>query len=89
MEITIAIIAAVIIALTEVVKRVFVMTEATGKRILPLVNILLGLVLGFIFLQTGDLKMDLLYGLLAGLSAGGLYDISPIRSVVKAIGSGE
>ena len=86
MEITIFVISGIIIALTEVAKRVFDMDLVTQERFLPVINIVFGLILGVLFLKTGELKMDLLFGLLAGLGAGGLYDISPIKNVVKTIG---
>lgn len=86
MEITVFVISGVIVALTEVVKRVFALSDEASQRYLPAVNLLFGVILGGVFLQTGDIKMNLLFGLLAGLGAGGLYDLTPIKKVVNSIG---
>ena len=57
-----------IVGLSEVVKRLGV-----PSKFLPLLNIVLGLAAGLIFLNPGDLKAGVIQGLYIGLSAGGLF----------------
>jgi hypothetical protein len=75
MEITI--IVAVIIGLTEVIKRAL----GINKRYIPLVAILLGLGLAFLNRQGMALDITIMTGIVAGLTSMGLY--SGTKSVVE------
>lgn len=68
----IGVLIAVVVALTELVKRFDV-----PKKYIPVVSLLLGLVAG-IFYVPGELKEQIMYGLMIGLSASGLFDQSKI-----------
>ena len=56
----------VIVALSEAVKR-----AGLNIKLIPLFNIILGLIAGFAFYP--DIKQAILIGMAFGLSAGGLY----------------
>jgi len=75
----IALLIAVVIALTELFKRVF---NVSG-RYLPLISLLLGLIAGIIYLD-GALADTILQGIIIGLSASGLFDQSKILSDKEA-----
>lgn len=68
----VALLIAVVVALTELVKQLNV-----AKKYLPLVALLLGLVAG-IFYVDGSVKEQVLYGIMIGLSASGLFDQAKI-----------
>lgn len=72
---------AIIVALVEVVKRALAFNDSQKERFLPLLNIAVGILFGVVF-YSFELKFNVLLGALAGLSAGGLYDL---RTVGKAI----
>lgn len=73
MIIDIALLIAVVIALTEVVKN----TTKVSIRYVPLISLILGVISGVLYLD-GDLKETVLYGIIVGLSASGLFDQSKI-----------
>lgn len=85
MEITLLTLPPIIIALAEVVKRALALNDAMTQRFIPLFNIALGIGLGVVFLNLPELKFEVLFGILAGLSAGGLYDLAPIKTVTKVV----
>ena len=66
MEITLII--GVIMALAELLKKVGV-----NAKYIPIADLILGIAAGFVYLYPGDYKMAALYGIIAGLSAAGLY----------------
>jgi hypothetical protein len=70
--IEIALLIAVVVALTELAKKL-----NTPAKYLPLVSLLLGLLAGIFYLQ-GALKEQILYGIMIGLSAAGLFDQTKI-----------
>lgn len=67
------VIVAVIIGLSQVIK------DATPipTKYLPLINLVIGVIFGSIFL-TGDLKTNILQGIIIGLTASGLFDQTKI-----------
>jgi len=67
----IALLITVIVALTQLVK------NFVPNKFLPVVSLILGLIAG-IFYADGDLKNQVMYGLMIGLSASGLFDQSKI-----------
>lgn len=67
----IALIIAVVVALTQLVKN-FIST-----KYLPLLSLVLGIVAAVVYVD-GDLKTQIGYGLMIGLSASGLFDQSKI-----------
>ena len=71
--IDIALLIAVVIALTELFKR----TLHVNSRYLPLISLILGIIAGIIYLD-GDIKDVALQGIIVGLSASGLFDQSKI-----------
>jgi hypothetical protein len=77
MEITITIIIAVIVALSEIVKR-----QGLPKKYLPIVNIVLGVTFGYFYFEH-DVKTKIFYGLVMGLVSSGLFDLSKIKNEKK------
>jgi len=71
--IDIALLIAVVIALTEVAKRTF----RVDKKYLPLLSLGLGIIAGIVYLD-GSVKDVILQGIIVGLSASGLFDQSKI-----------
>lgn len=61
----------VIIALVELVK-----TLGLPAKLAPLAALILGIVAGLIYLAQGDFKQAIFLGIVAGLSASGLYSSS-------------
>lgn len=68
---------AIIVALSEFCKKVGV-----NPKFIPIINLLLGVVGGIIYLNPADLKIGILEGLIMGLTAGGFY------SSIKNVGEG-
>ncbi|HAM79611.1 holin [Ornithinibacillus bavariensis] len=68
----IALIIAVVLALTELLKQLGV-----SKKYLPVASLILGLLAG-VFYVGGSPKEQIMYGLMIGLSAAGLFDQSKI-----------
>jgi len=67
-----------IIGLAEVIKKI-----GLNSKFIPLVNLILGLIAGIIFLNPGDIKAGIIQGLFIGLSASGLY--SGVKNTVEGI----
>ncbi|KAB2337665.1 hypothetical protein F7731_08715 [Cytobacillus depressus] len=70
----ITIIIAVVLALTELIKRLGFMPV----RYLPAASVLLGLLAGIINVDVPTLQEKIMFGLMIGLSAAGLFDQSKI-----------
>lgn len=70
------VILAVIVGLGELYKKM-----ELPKKFLPLVNIVLGVLAGFFFIDPVSIQESIMTGLMLGLGASGLYDIS--KSVPK------
>lgn len=68
----------VIVGISEVIKRL----DFFPQKFIPVVNIILGIAGGIIYLQPDDVMMGILQGLVLGLTAGGFY------SGVKNVGEG-
>lgn len=68
----IALLIAVIVALVELFKRI-----GAPKKYLPLISLAIGLVAGVFYLE-GTIQEQVLYGVIIGLSASGLFDQSKI-----------
>jgi hypothetical protein len=66
-EVTDLVIIAVIVGLLEVAKR-----TGLPERLVPLVAVIMGIVAG-IFFFSGDIKTGILFGIVCGLSAIGLF----------------
>lgn len=67
------VIGAVVLAITQMIKQM-----VTDNRWLPLINVVLGIAIGLIYALTivgGDFAVYGWAGALAGLSAGGFYDL--------------
>lgn len=58
----------VIVALVELVKQ-----TGLNQKFAPLVALVLGLIAGFVYLAPGEPAKAILFGIVAGLSAVGLY----------------
>ena len=71
--IDIALLIAVVVALTELGKRTF----KVPARYLPLLSLVVGILAGILYLD-GGLKDVILQGIIIGLSASGLFDQSKI-----------
>ena len=67
-----------VIGLAEVIKKI-----GLNSKFIPLVNLILGLIAGIIFLNPGDIKAGIIQGLFIGLSASGLY--SGVKNTVEGI----
>ena len=69
----IVVLIAVVVAVTELVKKM----ELFEVNYLPFISLLLGLVIGLVYLDY-SIKENLMYGMMIGLSASGLFDQSKI-----------
>jgi len=58
----------VIVGLSELLKK-----SGVPKKFTPVTSVLLGLVFGITYLAPGDIKQGILFGLVLGLSAVGLF----------------
>lgn len=67
----IALIIAVVVALTQLIK------PLVSNKYLPLISLILGLIGGYFYID-GLLHERIMYGLMIGLSANGLFDQSKI-----------
>ena len=74
----ISLIIGVIIALAELLKKVGI-----DAKYIPIADLILGIAAGFVYLYPGDSKMAVLYGIIAGLSAAGLY--SGVKNVSQGV----
>ncbi|GAA0313854.1 hypothetical protein GCM10008967_00440 [Bacillus carboniphilus] len=70
----IAIVIAVVIALTEFVKKM----DIIPVKFLPALSVLLGLIAGLFYVDVATLQEKIMFGLMIGLSAAGLFDQSKI-----------
>lgn len=70
----IVIIIAVVIALTELVKRL----EWFPIKYVPAFTLVLGILAGLIYVDVPTFEEKIMYGLMIGLSAAGLFDQSKI-----------
>lgn len=68
-----AIIIAVVMSVTQLIKGL----EFIPKKYLPVISLLLGLVAGLFYVD-GAVKEQIMYGLMIGLSASGLFDQSKV-----------
>lgn len=71
---TITIIIAVVLSLTEFVKRL----SLVPAKYLPAVSLFLGLLAGLFYADAATIQEKIMYGLMIGLAAGGLFDQSKI-----------
>ncbi|MFO1445286.1 transposase [Bacillus sp. Bva_UNVM-123] len=67
-----AVIIAVVLALTELVKRL----EWIPVKYAPVVSLVLGLLAGLFYVDVQTLQEKIMFGLMIGLSASGLFDQS-------------
>ncbi len=67
-----------VIGLSEVTKRL-----GLNVKFVPVLNLVLGLSAGLVFLNPGDVKAGIIQGLFIGLSASGLY--SGVKNTVEGI----
>lgn len=71
---------AVVFAIVEIVKRVS--KDKINAGILPVIAVLVGVVIGLTYFD-GELKMKVFNGVIAGLTASGLFDQTKITQVFK------
>lgn len=69
-----AIVVAVIVGVSQLVK------QYVATKYIPLINLVLGVIAGVVYLGTGDIRTDILYGVAIGLSASGLFDLSKVAA---------
>jgi len=69
-----ALVIAVVIALTELVKRL----EIIPVKYLPALSLVLGLVAGIFYVDASTIQDKIMFGLMIGLSAAGLFDQTKI-----------
>lgn len=69
---------AVIIALSEFLKKIGI-----NPKFIPILNLVFGIVGGIVYLNSADLKIGILEGLIMGLTAGGFY--SSVKNVSEGI----
>ena len=78
-EITDVIVVAVIMGLVELVKRL----DWLPAKFLPLLSLILGIVAGIVYFE-GAIENKVMFGIILGLSAAGLYDQSKaFKSIEK------
>ncbi|MEC1716584.1 holin [Schinkia azotoformans] len=70
----IAIIIAVVIALTQLIKKLDLMPV----KYLPALSLLLGIMAGYFYVDVPTVAEKIMFGLMIGLSAAGLFDQSKI-----------
>ena len=70
----IAILVAVVLAMTEFVKRL----DLVPVKYVPAVSLTLGLLAGIFYVDAATIQEKIMYGLMIGLSAAGLFDQSKI-----------
>jgi hypothetical protein len=67
-----------VIGLSEAIKRI-----GFNAKFIPVIDLILGLVAGIVFLSPGDLKAGIIQGIFIGLSASGLY--SGTKNIVQEL----
>ena len=72
-EITDVVVVAVIIGLVQLVKQLAWIHE----KYMPLLSVVLGIIAGFIYFE-GEVAVKIMYGIILGLSAAGLFDQTKI-----------
>ena len=70
MDINLGIIVGILIALSEFLKKL-----GLEKKLLPISNVLFGIIAGFVYLE-GEVKIRILCGIIAGLTASGVFDLT-------------
>jgi heme/copper-type cytochrome/quinol oxidase subunit 3 len=70
-EITILLLSAVVMSITQVVKKI---GGEKAIKVIPVIAIILGLLFSFLFQYNVDLLQTILVGLIIGLSATGFYE---------------
>jgi hypothetical protein len=78
MEYTDVLLIPIIIAIAEMLKK-----TGFNPKFIPVVNIVLGLIGGVIYLYPGDIKAGILKGLIMGLAASGFY--SGYKNIKEAL----
>lgn len=78
MLIEMSVVVAVIIGLSEVVKGF-----GLNVKFIPVVNLVFGVIGGIVYMYPNDIKVAVFYGVIAGLSASGLY--SGAKNTVQGI----
>lgn len=74
-----AVLVAVIVGVGKLLKSV----EIFPTKFIPLVNIVLGVIGGVVYLHPGNIEMAILDGIIAGLTAGGFY--SSVKNVLEGV----
>lgn len=74
----IAFMTGIVMALAELLKRLGV-----PKKFVPIGDLILGLIAGFVYVAPGDPRTAILAGLIIGLSSAGLY--SGAKNIVQGI----
>ena len=69
----IALIIAVVVALTEMIKK----TDKVSNKYMPAISLVLGLIASILYID-GTVNEQIMYGLMIGLSASGLFDQTKI-----------
>lgn len=72
-EITDVVVVAVIIGLVQLVKQLAWVQE----KYMPLLSVVLGIIAGFVYFE-GEVAVKVMYGIILGLSAAGLFDQTKI-----------
>lgn len=67
-----------VIGISEVIKKI-----GFNQKFIPVVNLILGLAAGIIFLNPGDIKAGIIQGIFIGLSASGLY--SGTKNIIQEL----
>jgi len=67
-----------IIGLSEVIKRL-----GFNQKFIPVINLILGLIAGIVFISPGNIKVGIIQGIFIGLSASGLY--SGTKNIVQEL----
>lgn len=76
--INMALISSVIVGLSQIVKGIF---GDKMTKYIPVINIILGIVGGIVYLYPSDIKIAILAGIICGQNAGGNY--SELRNMMK------
>lgn len=74
----ITVVTAVVMGLSEVAKKL-----GLNAKIVPIFNLVVGVVAGCVYMNPGDLKAGVFSGVIVGLSASGLY--SGAKNVIQEI----
>ena len=69
----IALIIAVVVALTEMIKK----TDKVSNKYMPAISLVLGVIASILYID-GTVNEQIMYGLMIGLSASGLFDQTKI-----------